>query len=69
MHSESAVAPLNLPLSLPLAKEGLNRAAHLRTDATELERLWSEAKVVHFNGEKFLTDKNGLIFLLSLIHI
>lgn len=59
------VAPLSLPLALPLAKTGLDRAAHYRSNAAELEALWSKAKIAHFNGEKFLTDESGLIFLPS----
>jgi len=59
----SSVAPLSLPLALPLAKTGLDRAAHLRADSAELDALWSRAKIAHFNGEKFLTNENGLTFL------
>ncbi len=57
------VAPLNFPLNLPLAKSGLDRAAHLRVSQDELDSLWAKGKIAHFNGEKFLTDHNGLIFL------
>ena len=57
------VAPMNFPLNLPLAKSGLDRAAHMRSDKGLLESLWAEAKIAHFNGEKFLSDEKGLIFL------
>ncbi len=57
------VAPMNFPLNLPLAKSGLDRAAHMRSDKGLLESLWTEAKIAHFNGEKFLSDEKGLIFL------
>ncbi len=57
------VAPMNFPLNLPLAKSGLDRAAHMRSDKGQLESLWAKAKIVHFNGEKFLSDEKGLIFL------
>ncbi len=57
------VAALNFPLNLPLAKSGVDRAAHLRLDQAELDALWLRAKILHFNGEKFLTDATGLRFL------
>ncbi len=57
------VAPLNLPLKLPLAKSAVDRAAHLRTDEAALDALWLKAKIIHFNGEKYLADENGLVFL------
>lgn len=59
------VAALNFPLNLPLAKGGLDRAAHFRTDQEKLDELWASAKIAHFNGEKFLTDEKGLIFLTA----
>jgi NAD+ diphosphatase len=65
MSQGSGVAKLKLPLSLPLAKSSLDRAAHHRGDEAELNELWQRARVVHFNGEKFLTDDAGLIFLTS----
>ena len=57
------VAPLNFPLNLPLAKSGVDRAAHFRPDQGKLDSLWAQGKIAHFNGEKFLTDENGLVFL------
>lgn len=57
------LAPLALPLQLPLAKSAIDRAAHHRTNESELEKLWLKAKIAHFNGEKFLVDETGLIFL------
>jgi len=57
------VAPLKLPLTLPLARSAVDRAAHLRTDPGELDALWLQAKIIHFNGEKYLADDNGLVFL------
>ena len=57
------LAPLALPLQLPLAKSAIDRAAHHRTSESELEELWLKAKIAHFNGEKFLVDESGLIFL------
>jgi NAD+ diphosphatase len=60
------VARLTLPLQLPLAKAGLNRAGHLRSDEVKLAELWSLAKILHFDGEKFLTDESGLAFLPPL---
>jgi NAD+ diphosphatase len=57
------VAPLKLPLTLPLARSAVDRAAHLRADPVELDALWLKAKIIHFNGEKYLADENGLVFL------
>lgn len=57
------ISPLKLPLNLPLAKAGLDRAAHHRLDEKTLEEMWQRAKIAHFNGEKFLTNESGLIYL------
>jgi len=59
------VAPLNFPLNLPLAKSAVDRAAHLRADQVALDAMWPKAKIAHFNGEKFLADENGLVFVNS----
>ena len=57
------LAPLALPLQLPLAKSAIDRAAHHRANESELEELWLQAKIAHFNGEKYLVDESGLKFL------
>jgi NAD+ diphosphatase len=46
-------SPLPLPLPLLLAQVGIDRAAHLRTKESELLRLWSNAKILHFASGKF----------------
>ena len=54
-------------LNLPLARSRVDRAEHLRRDPIALEALWERALVIHFDGEKFLTGKDGgaLRFLKS----
>jgi NAD+ diphosphatase len=42
-------------LNLPLARSRVDRAEHLRSDPIALEALWERARVLHFDGEKFLT--------------
>ncbi len=59
----SGPAALSLPLSLPLARSVVDRAAHHRTSQGDLAELWVKAKIAHFNGEKFLTSSTGLRFL------
>ena len=46
-------------LNLPLARSVVDRAEHLRRDPQALEALWERARVIHFDGEKFLTDKDS----------
>ena len=60
---KNQVAPLKLPLNLPLSKSAVDRAAHHRASETDLQDLWQRARIAHFNGEKFLTDEKGLVFL------
>jgi len=43
-------------LNLPLARSRVDRAEHLRKDPIALEALWERARIIHFDGEKFLTD-------------
>jgi len=52
----------NKPLKLPLAAAEVDRAAHLRSDATYLDSAWPEAAVLLFSDEKFATSNNQLLF-------
>lgn len=52
-------------LHLPLARSRVDRAEHLRKDPNALEALWERALVLHFDGEKFLTDANSGLKLLK----
>jgi len=54
-------------LNLPLARSRVDRAEHLRKDPIALEALWERARVIHFDGEKFLIDPatSALHFLKS----
>ena len=54
-------------LNLPLARSRVDRAEHLRKDPIALEALWERARVIHFDGEKFLIDPatSALRFLKS----
>lgn len=61
------IYPLNLPLSLPLARGGIDRAAHLRSDDLALGELWERASAIHFDGEKFLMDSEGKLAYLSAL--
>ena len=50
------------PLKLPLAAAEVDRAAHLRSDATYLNSAWPEAAVLLFSDEKFATNHDQLLF-------
>lgn len=52
----------NKPLKLPLAAAEVDRAAHLRSDATYLDSAWPNAAVLLFSDEKFATNKDQLLF-------
>ncbi|MFM1789657.1 MAG: hypothetical protein RLZZ12_1006 [Actinomycetota bacterium] len=49
-----------LPLSLPLSRGELDRAAHLRSDEQALEEMWSRAKVIDLLGDRFRCRNNSL---------
>lgn len=55
------MAPLK-PLKLPLAAVEVDRAAHLRSDATYLDSAWPDAAVLLFYDEKFATKNDQLLF-------
>jgi NAD+ diphosphatase len=50
-------------LKLPLSRSVVDRAAHLRTDEASLAKLWASGRILHFNGEAFLSDDQGLKYL------
>ena len=52
-------------LHLPLSRSRVDRAEHLRKDPAALEVLWERAKILHFDGEKFLTESGQLRFIKS----
>lgn len=50
-------------LNLPLSRGELDRAAHLRGDQGELERLWERAKIIDLLGDRFRSDGSSLTYL------
>ena len=50
-------------LNLPLSRTELDRAAHIRSDQVELDRLWERAKIIDLLGDRFGTDGNSLNYL------
>ena len=56
---------ISLPLSLPLSRGELDRAAHLRGDQAALEEMWQRAKVIELLGDRFRCSDNALDFLSS----
>ncbi len=46
-------APQRPILNLPFSRAVVDRAAHLRMDASELEKLWDRARIIHFASGKF----------------
>jgi len=47
-------------LKLPLSRSAVDRAAHVRMDEASLAKLWVNGRILHFNGEAFLSDDQGL---------
>ena len=41
----------------------MDRAGHLRTNPEALFNGWESARILHFNGEKFLTEGNHLAYV------
>lgn len=58
-------SPLSIPLSLPLSRSQLDRAAHLRQDQVALEQMWSRAKIIELLGDRFRTISGSLALLSS----
>jgi len=52
-------------LNLPLSRSSVDRAAHIRSDASALESAWQSALIIHFNGSEFFTRGTGLAILKS----
>jgi len=52
-------------LNLPLSRSAVDRAAHLRADEAGLATLWGNGRILHFNGEAFLSDDQGLKYLTA----
>jgi len=50
-------------LNLPLSRSTVDRAAHIRSDASALESAWQSASIIHFNGSEFFTRGTGLALL------
>ena len=50
-------------LKLPLSRSVVDRAAHVRMDEVDLAKLWEKGRILHFNGEAFLSDDQGLKYL------
>jgi len=50
-------------LKLPLSRSAVDRAAHVRMDEASLAKLWVKGRILHFNGEAFLSDDQGLKYL------
>lgn len=50
-------------LNLPLSRSELDRAAHLRADQGELDRLWERARVIDLLGDRFRSEEGALVYL------
>jgi NAD+ diphosphatase len=50
-------------LKLPLSRSAVDRAGHVRMDEAGLAKLWANGRILHFNGEAFLSDDQGLKYL------
>ena len=54
-----------LPLTLPLSRSELDRAAHLRGDEAALDEMWQRAKIIELLGDRFRCAGGSLEFLTS----
>ena len=61
----SQASPFAIPLSLPLSRSQLDRAAHLRSDESALNELWEKAKIIDLLGDRFRVDGAKLALLSS----
>ena len=50
-------------IDLPLSRTALDRAAHLRVDQAELDRLWASGQIIELIGDRFLTSGNDLSYV------
>ncbi|MFM8523876.1 MAG: hypothetical protein ACKOBE_05925, partial [Actinomycetota bacterium] len=58
-------SPFLIPLSLPLSRSQLDRAAHLRSDQGALDELWAKGKIIDLLGDRFRIDGTKLALLTS----
>jgi NAD+ diphosphatase len=58
-------SPFLIPLSLPLSRSQLDRAAHLRSDQGALDELWAKGKIIDLLGDRFRIDGAKLALLTS----
>jgi NAD+ diphosphatase len=61
----SQASPFAIPLSLPLSRSQLDRAAHLRSDESALNELWEKGKIIDLLGDRFRVDGAKLALLAS----
>ncbi|MFM8854745.1 MAG: NAD(+) diphosphatase, partial [Actinomycetota bacterium] len=54
-----------LPLTLPLSRSELDRAAHLRGDQAALDEMWQRAKIIELLGDRFRCAGGSLEFFTS----
>jgi len=50
-------------IDLPLSRTKVERAAHLRTDQSALDQMWSRARIIELIGDRFLTSGNSLSYV------
>lgn len=58
-------SPFLIPLSLPLSRSQLDRAAHLRSNQAALDELWEKGKIIDLLGDRFRIDGSKLALLTS----
>lgn len=58
-------SPFLIPLSLPLSRSQLDRAAHLRSDQGALDEFWAKGKIIDLLGDRFRIDGTKLALLTS----
>jgi NAD+ diphosphatase len=58
-------SPFLIPLSLPLSRSQLDRAAHLRSDQGALDELWAKGKIIDLLGDRYRIDGAKLALLTS----
>jgi NAD+ diphosphatase len=58
-------SPFSIPLSLPLSRSQLDRAAHLRSNEGQLDELWGKGKIIDLLGDRFRINGGKLALLSS----
>jgi NAD+ diphosphatase len=61
----SDASPFSIPLSLPLSRSQLDRAAHLRSDESALDKLWESGKIINLLGDRFQVNGSQIALLTS----